>query len=677
MAAEIIKNAAKEFAKIIASVGKNYLAAVVVEGLKPVILTGIMECLDDTKKEVGMKVEEPPVDPLGGDMKGAAEQDLFNLELDTVRIVESGWSYQFTAYTIYCIRVGTDKKGKFFALGKRYEVTYNVLAQMHERLKKEFPKEKVQNLPPEAKHGTYCICLTYRSDMVQAENTMRNYMRDMVKNYPASKEVPSFFYLGDKWEQQQRSFKVFMTAFENTKKEVLKGEYYRVLEPFNEGEAVTVLLRSFARHQIIPEVRRNIPNIPGCTWRMYYQADSAILTAIDTAMAAGWPPVQVAVDKGKEVVNEQVEKGAQKLVEQLKPVLKKVLEVVQSKMSKKDEKEEPKKEDESKKKTQIGDTIKHWKFHKTQIGGKFHDELNGADAKAALHNLRDGFEPAMNQHLKEKVSSGTASLLGDRAASLEIVQEIIAKIAEQAVRVINKFTTLKPLMYGAEKMFEVRQSLENGIIQNKDKGMDTINKLIEEAGTSMWKTFPDVGLHLFRDMHNIKEAVSADLSSDCPESGRLPLREAADHLFNEQMKALNSLRTNFVSQVKAKLAADSNILKNDEAIKETIRFTWRVLTFEIIHILMPDSWTQVANAIRISAIEQVKHKFDESVWPSIVPLLEPVQALIPEAIANMGLKVEPLAHTVAVTLLTKGVDWALTTLVIKLEFALFEQAANI
>jgi len=674
---DILKNAAKKLAGIIASVSKNYLAAVVVEGLKPVIVTGIMECLDETKKEVGMKVEEPPVDPLGGDMKGAEQPDLFNLELDKVRIIDSGWSYQFTAYTIYCIRVGTDKKGKFFALGKKYELTYNVLSQMHERLRKEFPKEKVAVLPPEAKHGTYCCCLTYRTDMVQAENTMRNWMRDMVKNYPSSKEVPSFFYLGDKWEQQQRSFKVFMTAFENTKKEVLKGEYYRVLEPFNEGEAVNILLRSFARHEIVPEVRRAMPAIPGCTWRMYYQADSAVLTAIDTAFAAGWPPAQLAVDKGKEVVSEQVEKGAQKLVQELKPVLKKVLEIVQSKMSKKEEKEEPKKEDESKKKTQIGDTISKWKFHKTQIGGKFHHELQGADAKAALKNLHDNFDGAMNAHIKEKVSQGTAALVGDRAAGLQIVQDIIGKIAEQAVRVINKFTTLKPLMYGAEKMFDVRLLLENQLCQNKDKGMETVNKLIDDASGSMWKTFPDVGLHLFREMDRIKDTVDSDLSGDCPESGRIPLREAADHLYNEQMKALNSLRTRFVVLLKAKLSSDPNILKSDEAIRETIRIIWRELTFEIIHVLMPDSWSQIGNAIRLSAIEQVKHKFDELIWPNIVPALDAVQALIPEAVANLGLKVEPLAHSVATVLLTKGVDWALTTLVIKLEFALFEQGQNI
>jgi hypothetical protein len=385
----------------------------------------------------------------------------------------------------------------------------------------------------------------------------------------------------------------------------------------------------------------------------------------------------MAVDKGKEVVNEQIEKGAQKLVDELKPVLKKVLEIVQAKMSKKEEKEEPKKDDESKKKPQVGDTIKNWRFNKTQLGGRFHDELNGPDAKAALQNLHSNFEPAMNQHLKEKVSQGTANLLGDKAANLEIVQDIIAKIAEQAVRIINKFTTLKPLMYGAEKMFEVRQSLENGIIQNKDKGLETINNLIDEAGASMWKTFPDVGLHLFRDMHNIKEAVSADLSSDCPESGRLPLREVADHLFNEQMKALNSLRTSFVNKIKEKLAGDSSILSSDDSIKETIRYTWREITFYIIHVLMPDSWVQVASAIRLSAIEQVKFKFDESVWPSIVPALEPIQSLIPEPIANMGLKVVPLAHSVAQILLTKGVDWALSTLIIKLEVVLFDQSTSI
>jgi len=193
----------------------------------------------------------------------------------------------------------------------------------------------------------------------------------------------------------------------------------------------------------------------------------------------------------------------------------------------------------------------------------------------------------------------------------------------------------------------------------------------------MWKTFPDVGLHLFRDMDRIKDELNADLASDCPESGRIPLREAADHLYQEQMKALNSLRTDFVNILKARLVSDASILMSDDAIQGAIRMIWRELTFKIIHVIMPDSWTKVANAIRLSALEQVKFKFDEKVWPLIVPPLEAVQAMIPESIAKLGLKVEPLAHTVATILLTKAVDWALTTLVIKLEFALFEQGTNI
>jgi len=43
----------------------------------------------------------------------------------------------------------------------------------------------------------------------------------------------------------------------------------------------------------------------------------------------------------------------------------------------------------------------------------------------------------------------------------------------------------------------------------------------------------------------------------------------------------------------------------------------------------------------------------------------------------MGLKIEPLAKSVANILLEKGVNWALTKLIIKLELVLFEQAGTV
>jgi len=503
---------------------------------------------------------------------------------------------------------------------------------------------------------------------------MKTYLKALAKEHPTSKSLPSYYYLGDDYELQQRQYAVFQAAFEATKAELVRGGGLSGLPPFNEGEALTQLLQAIAKQDVVPEVRANVFKLPGglCEWRAYYYADMAVLSAIDSAMAVGWPKAQDAVSAGTKAVQKAIDSGAEKLVEELKPVLKKVLTLVQSKLSKKDEgKEEHKEERESKKKkTEIGDYISQWRFDKTAIGKKFWDALDSKDAKEALDGLQNEFDKAVEETLEEKMKAGVDKILGEKAANLEIVTLILEHVAKQAVGCLKKFTTIKPLISACSGLFAVRTQLEKDIIAGK-ADQKAVAAAIDKASAEMWKTFPDAGLLLYSKMDKLKANVVSGLSDDALE----PLTDIADSLYAEQMKALNSLRTQFLLGLKSK--NDSGDLKTDEAITAAIRSGFREIVFSIIHILVVDSWKGIAENLIQSAIVQVNEKFEADVWPTIASGLEAIQSLIPEPVANMGLQIEPLAKSVAEFLLQKGVNWALTKLVIKLELVLFEQAGTV
>jgi len=264
-------------------------------------------------------------------------------------------------------------------------------------------------------------------------------------------------------------------------------------------------------------------------------------------------------------------------------------------------------------------------------------------------------------------------ILGDKAANLEIVTLILEHVAKQAVAVLKRFTTIKPLMSASLGIFNVRAQLEKEIVAAKGD-QKVAHAAIEAASAQMWNTFPESGLLMFSKMDKLKDQINSEFRDVC-EAGRVPLTTVADTLYNEQMKALNSLRTQFLLGLKSKL--DGDTLQSEEKSMGVIRASFRELVFSIIHILVVDSWKAIGENLIVSAIFQVQFKFDADIWPTIASGLEEVQKFIPKEVEDLGLKIEPLAKSVANMLLEKGTRWALTKLIIKLELVLFEQAGTV
>jgi len=203
---------------------------------------------------------------------------------------------------------------------------------------------------------------------------------------------------------------------------------------------------------------------------------------------------------------------------------------------------------------------------------------------------------------------------------------------------------------------------------------DDVAKHLDACSKEMWGSFPDAGLLLFSKMDALKAHITSEFSS-VPEDAIKPLTDCADDLYSQQMKALNMLRNQFIKTCRAKLTGDA--LKTQDSINEVIRPAFRDTVFSIIHVLAIDSWKKVAANLIKSAIIQVQKKFEETVWKTVAEGLEVIQSLIPDQLASVGLKIEPMARSIANIILEKGTNWALNKLIIKLELVLFEQAGTV
>jgi hypothetical protein len=259
-------------------------------------------------------------------------------------------------------------------------------------------------------------------------------------------------------------------------------------------------------------------------------------------------------------------------------------------------------------------------------------------------------------------------------ADIKIVQDLLEEISNRAVSVIKKYTSIGPFAKAAPLFFDKRAEMEKLVMDARTKGTDAIGVAINEGSKLMWCSMASIGLYIFNEMEKLKIDIAADMAGWQDEASAHFL-EAADHLFNYQMCALNSLRAAFADQLKQKFQGE--VLNSEETCKGIFRDTFRDLTFEVIHVLIPDGWKTVANAIVQASIVQAIHKFNTSIWPMLAEPLKELESMLPDAVTKLGLSLVDIAQKVAVFIVTKAVSAILTFFILKLEAALFLQGKNI
>jgi len=544
MADEELKKAAILFAECVASMVKNYVSFTISDSLIPVFKEAVMSILNDAKDSMS-KSDQPKsfADSLPSESKGVEEPQMFTMECDDMdyKWRGSAWTY-FATYPVTCVRVGKQKSdGKFFVLGKSYRVRYGVLQRAVEKVRaeldanKDTTTKKPADLPAEPIWGTVCCCIEKHDSESAASQAMASYMREFVKDHSKSKALADWFYLGDDYINQQKARAIFKKAYAATKVDVLKGNYFEEhLPPFNEGEAVTLLLQNVARYYVTPELMKLVPTVPCCQWRLYWGMDTAVQQAIEVAMKA-WDPVQDKVNEVVKVVQKMIDDGAEKLVGELKPLLEKILGVVQKAMGDGDKKEDKK---EEKKTPAIGDVIANWKFESTEIGGKFNSSLAKQSAKQSLTDIKNGLASAIETELKTRIEEGVKNALGGGIASMEIVKLVCEKVAEQIGKVIRRFTSAEHLLRAGADMAAPLEDLEKSLVAAKGDAKKQVAEVNATSG-KMWNTLADAGLRMYKAYRGKHSEIRSDMSGVC-EEGIQPILDVVDNLFICQMRVLNA-----------------------------------------------------------------------------------------------------------------------------------------
>jgi len=324
--------------------------------------------------------------------------------------------------------------------------------------------------------------------------------------------------------------------------------------------------------------------------------------------------------------------------------------------------------------TKAGDFAERWDFKNTEVGMKFWQDLGNHDAREAVIKLDQNVTSTFEAAIQEKLSSGVRVLFGDAAADYDFVQDLLEEIANRVVAVIKKYTSIGPLARATPLFFEKRGELEKLVMEARTKGTDAINAAVNDGSMKMWSSMASIGLFLFNEMEKLKIDITAEMAG-WEDSAIEQLLDVANHLFQYQMKALNSLRASFVDQLKQKLQGE--VLQSEESCKAVLRDTFRDLTFHVIHVLIPDGWKSVSNAIIQASIIQSIHKFNQTVWPHLVEPLKELESMLPEAITKLGLSLVDIAQKVAAFIVTKAVHAILTFFILKLETQLFLQAKTV
>jgi hypothetical protein len=247
---------------------------------------------------------------------------------------------------------------------------------------------------------------------------------------------------------------------------------------------------------------------------------------------------------------------------------------------------------------------------------------------------------------------------------MEIVKIILEAVAQQIGKVLRQYTTITPLAKAVEPIAAIVGELEAKLGEKKgDK--DAQLKLVLEYSGKWWQELGNGGLAMYMAFVKLKDAINSDMSGVC-EDGVKPMQDYADNLFQIQMRVLNAVRVVFTN----KLVTAVNAGQDGSA---AVRQAFRDAAFDHIGLLVSESWVQFTSAIMASTLAQVLDKFDRDIWPSIEQPLLLLEELIPDPLKQAGLKIVPLARTIIVMLITKGVTWALTKLTLACEKGLFTQ----
>jgi hypothetical protein len=666
-----VERAAKRFKEIVEVLGKNYLSAMVANGLIPVITDALLDCLGDAKKDAGLTPDT--IEERLRYNENEKEPDLAMFNVDNCSIMSTRYNSSFMAYDAWAVRIGVekreDKEAKrkpFFAMGQKHRVRYEQLRKVGDKVRKDFPDAKLPDFPaPYVFGGTFCFCCkTASGDLGAHRNAMSTYFEAINKDYP-SKTVADHFKVGANWKIQQMMQEVFLQAFIATKRTVLRHSFSWELAPYDAVEALTQLLQAVADDEIIPDMVLKIPGVtPGCCrYRMIWNIRSLVFGAIDTA-AQGWGPLQDAADAAGGKVGEAIKDGADALVSAVKPILQKVLNMVSEKMN--DGKSAESKAMEENAEAKLGDYAVVWQFQKSGPGSKFYEALGSKTPKNAFADVAGDITNSLVAAIKNPIDALLEKILGGNLASNPFVQAAVEGLVRRTVYKIQTFTTLQGFLDAGAIIAPILDKMEEDLVAKAGGDEAAFDGVIDGASSALWKGLGNTALGLFQSIYRVESSVDRAGESD---GAMEPMILFLKHMFITQMRAFNSIRVTLCNNLRGKFAGGGDA----EAVRQITRTEVRNAIFEIVNILVHEMYMSGQKAMTEAAKIVVIDKFMENVWPHIAAPLAELAAELPDALKSFGLDIVALAETIIRILIGKLVGAVMQKVFMAIEQVVFNQ----
>jgi len=557
-----------------------------------------------------------------------------------------------------------------------FAIRYDQLAKVPGFIRQDHKDAKVPAFPARYEMGgTCCFCITKQpGDINTHTQLMFNYFNELFKTVPTSKHVADHFRVGDEWENQQKAKTIFFGAIAATAAD-LGVEWSPDIDPFDELEAVTELLKSFVINQILSTVTDPIEKseLPAIAKNAALAtARNGVANAVDVA-AKAWEPLQVAAAKAGEVATKKMTESAEKIVEQLKPLIAKAVGVIKEKMAKKAEEKEGEKKDvvedkEKDTKISIGDIAKKWKFQKTSIGKPFYENLEKQSAVEAVKETSAEITSKLRAAVKKPIDAIVETLCGTVFVHDWWVQWQIWWMARRITNFICEITTLEGFLEAGHKLataVDKHVNEEGGKCAGKKEETE---KFIDAASAALWKALADEAVGLWTKIYSLTSAVESVFAS-LPEAVTAPLVDLLSVIFEVQVRGFNSMRVSYIKKLKEALAD----VKDHDGVKAASRKAIREAIFENVNILAVEHWTKTHEALTEAAKAYICYQFVTEIWPSIKSGLDELLSFLPDEIKTLGADIAGMVMKIALILINKGVVWAMGKIGLRLEKAIFEQ----
>jgi len=608
--------------------------------------------------------------------KAEKQSDTFWVSVPKTKIIEPKFGSKYPAYDTFVVRIGhvDGKEGKEFYVNAQYfAVRYEQIAKVPGLIRKDHKDAKVPEFPPRYQMGgTCCFCISRAAGDIGAHTQqMFNYFDNIFKTVPSSKSVADHFRVGDEWEVQQIAKAVFFSAIAGTAAD-LGIEYSPDIDPFDELEAVTELLKSFTVAKILSTVtdpieRSELPAIAKNA--ALATARNGVANAIEVA-AKGWAPLQVMATKAGEVATKKMQEGAEKIVDAIKPLIAKAVGLIKEKMAKKaEEKGEAKPvEEEKDTKTALGDIVHKWRFQKTTIGQTLHENLTKHTAVDAVKTTAEEINSKLRAAVKKPLDAIVEILCGTAFVEDPWVQWQVWWMARKITDFICEITTLEGFLDASHKLAAaVDKHVDAEGAKCAGKKEET-EKFIEGASAALWKALADEAVGLWTKIYSLNSKVESTFASQ-PLEVTAPLVDLLSHIFEVQVRGFNSIRVLYTTKLKESLGGATD----HGGVKAASRTALRDAIFETVNILAEEHWVKTHEALTEAAKAYVVSRFTEEIWPTIKEGLDALLELLPDELKSLGLDIAGMVLKVAVIIINKGVNWAMTKIGIRLEKAIFEQ----